>query len=139
MSLDKHTIKTCGEITLGYYGGNSENGAYKNEDGALILNSCDNTWKFALLLDAHATRESANLILETMKGEQCKLEQILNMPIINIFTQLHSFFLNIFNSEEFKEKCKCINGETACLIVVQKEQYLWWMSIGDNLVYLLHP
>ena len=35
--------------------------------------------------------------------------------------------------------CKCINGETACLIVVQKEQYLWWMSIGDNLVYLLHP
>ncbi len=27
MSLDKYTIKTCGEITLGYYGGNSENGA----------------------------------------------------------------------------------------------------------------
>lgn len=139
MSLNSHTIKTCGEITLGYYGGNSENGAYKNEDGAMILCSSDNAWKFALLLDAHTTSESANLILETIKGEQCKLEQILHMSIINLSTQLHNFFLNIFNNEEFKEKCKCINGETACLIVIQKEQYLWWMSIGDNLVYLLHP
>lgn len=32
MSLDKQTIKMCGEITLGYYGGNTENGAYKNEE-----------------------------------------------------------------------------------------------------------
>lgn len=67
MSLDKQTIKICGEIILGYYGGNSNNGAYKNEDGALILCSNDNAWKFALLLDAHATSESASLVLETIK------------------------------------------------------------------------
>jgi len=139
MSLDKNTIKMCGEITLGYYGGNIENGAYKNEDGAFIISSRDNTWKLALLLDAHATSESAKLVLETMKEEQCNLEQILDMPIKSISTQLHKFFLNIFDSKEFKNKCKCINGETACLIVVQKEQYLWWMSIGDNVVYLFHP
>lgn len=139
MSLDKETIKTCGEIILGYYGGNTENGAYKNEDGALILCSNDNTWRFALLLDAHGTSESANLVLETIKKEQCKLEQVLDMPIKNLSTQLHKFFLNIFDSKEFKDKCKSIKGETACLIVVQKEQYLWWMSIGDNLVYLFHP
>jgi serine/threonine protein phosphatase PrpC len=139
MSLDKHTIKACGEIILGYYGGNSENGAYKNEDGALILCSKDNNWKFALLLDAHATNESANLILYTVKKQLCKLEQILDMPIQNINTQLHKFFFELFDSEEFKDKCKGIKGETACLIVVQKEQYLWWMSIGDNVVYLFHP
>lgn len=28
MSLNKHTIRICGEITLGYYGGNSDSGAY---------------------------------------------------------------------------------------------------------------
>lgn len=139
MSLNKHTIKICGEITLGYYGGNSDGGAFKNEDGALILCSGDNSWKFALLLDAHATSESANLVLETIKQEQYQLEQILDMPIQNVFTQLHRFFFNIFDSKEFKDKCKCIKGETACLIVAQKEQYLWWMSIGDNLVYLFHP
>jgi serine/threonine protein phosphatase PrpC len=139
MSLNKHTIKTCGEITLGYYGGNSEKGASKNEDGALILCSGDNIWKFALLLDAHATSESANLVLEIMKKEQCNLEQILDMPIQKFSTELHKFFFNIFDSKEFKDRCKYINGETACLIVVQKEQYLWWMSVGDNLVYLFHP
>lgn len=42
MSLNKHTIRICGEITLGYYGGNSDSGAYKNEDGALMLCSSDN-------------------------------------------------------------------------------------------------
>ncbi|MEG2290366.1 MAG: PP2C family serine/threonine-protein phosphatase [Clostridium sp.] len=139
MSLDKHTIRMCGDITLGYYGGNTGSGAYKNEDGALILCNSDNSWKFALLLDAHATSESANLILETIKKEQHNLEEVLNMPIKNIFISLHKFFLNMFDSKDFKDKCNCINGETACLIVVQKEQYLWWMSIGDNLVYLFHP
>jgi len=139
MSLNKHTIRICGEITLGYYGGNSDSGAYKNEDGALMLCSSDNAWRFALLLDAHATSESANLVLETIKKEQYHLEQILDMPIQNVFTQLHKFFFDIFNSKEFKEKCKYIKGQTACLIVAQKEQYLWWMSIGDNLVYLFHP
>ena len=61
------------------------------------------------------------------------------MPIKNISTQFHNFFINIFDGKEFKDNCKCIKGETACLIVVQKEQYLWWMSVGDNLVYLFHP
>jgi serine/threonine protein phosphatase PrpC len=139
MSLDKYTIKKCGEIILGYYGGNTENGANKNEDGAFILCNNGNGWKFALLLDSHATSESANLVLETIKEEQCNLEQVLNLPIQNIPTQLNKLFFNIFKSKEFKDNCKYIKGETACLIVAQKEQYLWWMSIGDNLVYLFHP
>lgn len=139
LSLNKHSIKKCGEITLGYYGGNTESGAYKNEDGALILCSNALDWKFALLLDGHATSESVNLILETIKKEQSSLEQILDLPIKEFSIQVHKFFLDIFDSKEFKNKCKSIKGETACLIVVQKEQYLWWMSIGDNLVYLFHP
>lgn len=138
MSLDKWTIRTCGEITLGYYGGNSENGAYKNEDGALVICNSDNSCRFALLLDAHATSESCSLILNEIKKQQEELERIIDMPMKSIFTQLHNFFYRIFDSEDFKNKCRAINGETACLIVAQKDQYLWWMSIGDNLVYLFH-
>lgn len=91
------------------------------------------------MADGHATSESVNLVLETIKKEQSSLEQVLDLPIKEFATQVHKFFLDIFDSKEFKNKCKSIKGETACLIVVQKEQYLWWMSIGDNLVYLFHP
>jgi hypothetical protein len=139
ISLNIHTIKTLGETTLGYYGGNTEKGAYKNEDGAFILCSNDNAWTFAMILDAHETSDSATLVIETIKREQYKLEQILDMHIQSLTSELHNFFFNIFNRKEFKDKCKSLKGETACLIVAQKEQYLWWMSIGDNLVYLYHP
>lgn len=32
MKYNNHYILICGKITLGYYGGNSDSGAYKNED-----------------------------------------------------------------------------------------------------------
>ncbi|MGG7164071.1 PP2C family serine/threonine-protein phosphatase [Clostridium ihumii] len=139
MSLNKDTIKNCGEIVIGYYGGNTESGADKNEDAAVLLCDKDSKWKFAMLLDAHGTSESAKLVVENIKKEQCSIEKILNLPIKNAFIQLHKLFFDMFNNEDFKEKCKNVNGETACLIVAQKEEYLWWMSIGDNRVYLLHP
>ena len=31
-----------------------------------------------------------------------------------------------------------IKGETACLLCVRKENYIWWLSIGDCLVYVFH-
>ena len=36
-------------------------------------------------------------------------------------------------------KCKTVQGETAVLMCVQKGTFLWWLSVGDNLIYLLHP
>ena len=36
-------------------------------------------------------------------------------------------------------ECKKVRGEASCLICVQREQFLWWFSVGDNLVYVFHP
>jgi hypothetical protein len=138
-SLDKCTLRECGDITLGYYGGNTESGAYKNEDGAYILSSKEENWKLAMILDSHGTNESAMLVLKTVEQKEECLKHILNKPTKNMLSEIHKFFTDIFESESFKAECRNIKGETACLIVVQKEQYLWWMSIGDNLVYLFHP
>ena len=30
-------------------------------------------------------------------------------------------------------------GETACLFVIRKEKFLWWLSVGDCILYLFHP
>lgn len=32
-----------------------------------------------------------------------------------------------------------VRGETSCLLVAGQDHYLWWMSIGDRALYLLHP
>lgn len=138
-SLDRCTVKECGDITLGYYGGNTKSGAYKNEDAAYILNNKEENWKFAMILDSHGTNESAKLVLKTIEQREDSLKNTLCKPTKNMFFEIHTFFTDIFESESFKDECKNIKGETACLIVVQKEQYLWWMSIGDNHVYLFHP
>ena len=47
--------------------------------------------------------------------------------------------LDIFQGENFLEQCKQVKGETACLICIRKENYLWWFSVGDCVVYVFHP
>jgi len=139
MHLDKGSVLDCGDIFVGCYGGNTSAGAHKNEDGCYIL--CDNEykWRLSLLVDSHATNESAKLVVNTIETRKLEIINILNLPIENVFSKLQCFFINIFSSKEFKAQCKGIKGETACLISVQKGQFLWWLSIGDNLVYLFHP
>ena len=45
----------------------------------------------------------------------------------------------LFRSTDFRAQCRSVQGETACLICARKAQFLWWLSIGDCLVYLFHP
>lgn len=45
----------------------------------------------------------------------------------------------MFLSQEFLSACQNVKGETACLIVVRKDKYVWWFSVGDCLLYLFHP
>jgi len=47
--------------------------------------------------------------------------------------------LALFQSPAFREQCAHLQGETACLICARKNRFLWWLSIGDCLVYLFHP
>lgn len=138
MCLDEIHISKCFDIVIGCYGGSTQAGAYKNEDAAYIM--CDNLsrWRLAILFDAHATVQSAELIINTIQNESENLLSILNGSNNNTFENLRGFFLHLFSSEEFCNKCKNVKGETACLICMQKDEFLWWFSVGDNLLLLLN-
>lgn len=139
MNLDRIDIKNCCDVYIGSYGGNTEAGANKNEDGAFILSDSEGKWKFAMILDAHTSSDSAKLVLDTIQKHKKELLKVLGLPIKIMFGELQSLILGVFQSDDFNRQCKKVRGEAACLICVQREQFLWWFSIGDNLVYLLHP
>jgi serine/threonine protein phosphatase PrpC len=137
--LDHLKPGTFENMVIGRYGGNSLAGADKNEDGLFILIGPGGTWEFSMLLDAHNTAESAELLIRTVKHISSEIEQCLSRPIHVAFKDLETLLLTTLGSDDFRSQCKEVTGETACLICVRKENYLWWFSVGDNSVYLLHP
>lgn len=127
------------DIVIGHFGGNSSAGQYKNEDGCLIFTNQDEEWEFAVILDAHNTAQSAELVLTTFEKEIDSVQQILKLQVKEAFDNISTFILNIFKSDRFREACKKVQGESACLFVVRKGKFLWWLSIGDCILYLYHP
>lgn len=59
--IDKKDVLSIDRVTLARFGGNSSAGQYKNEDGCMILVGQD--WELAVILDAHYSAESAELII----------------------------------------------------------------------------
>lgn len=139
MYLNTPTTIKYKNIVIGRYGGNAAAGANKNEDGAFVLLEPNGNWEFAMLLDAHKTAESAELLIQTIDSLADEIIRHLSRPVSKAFHSLEDFLLSTFRSEAFKSKCKEVTGETACLICARKENYLWWFSVGDNSVYLHHP
>ena len=135
--LDQPSVAECGSIVVGRYGGRTETGARTNEDGALVWCDAAGAWEFAVLLDAHFSAESAELILATLQAERPRLLAALAQPIASAFRALHEALLAIFMNEDFRAKCREVYGEASCLIVARKGAYLWWFSVGDCLAYLL--
>lgn len=134
--IDQKKIDTCGHMVLGRYGGRQQAGANKNEDGALVMTGKD--WEFAMILDGHNSSESVDLLIQTMLKESEKLASILEEPVGTAFILLEKYILTIFQSPFFLEACKQVQGETACLLCARKGKYLWWFSVGDCVIYLLH-
>ncbi|WP_238654882.1 protein phosphatase 2C domain-containing protein [Paenibacillus piscarius] len=91
------------------------------------------------ILDAHNTAESAELLVCTINYEAGEIIRLLSLPVQRAFRELEAFLLSIFQSESFLNQCRQVTGETACLICVRMDNYLWWLSVGDNSLYLLHP
>ena len=58
--------------------------------------------------------------------------------LIKYFVRLKIIFLLSFNLLHLRKSAKELKGETACLLCVRKENYIWWLSIGDCLVYVFH-
>lgn len=138
--VDHPSIHQLNHIIIGRYGGNSSSGQYKNEDGCLIWFDEKEDWEFTIILDAHNTAESAEIILERFNSEKSHISYLLSLPTCQQnFRSLEDSILRIFQSREFLEACRDAKGETACLIVVRKDKYVWWFSVGDCILYLFHP
>jgi serine/threonine protein phosphatase PrpC len=137
--LDAPFITTCRDVVVGCYGGCPATGANHNEDGSLIRCAVDGSWEFAMLLDAHGSAESAALVLSAVEAKVERMTASLSQPIESAFTSLQSELLALFQSSAFRERCEHVQGETACLFCARKERFLWWLSIGDCVVYLFHP
>lgn len=138
-SLDEVYTHQIGRVTLGIYGGNRTSGAHKNEDAALIWDDPNGEWTFAVILDAHGTSDSAQLVVQFLQKERQALTQTLTRPIGEAFAQLEQQLIKLFQSNAFRAACRALHGETAMLCCATKGPYLWWFSIGDCVAYLLHP
>jgi hypothetical protein len=137
--VDQPNTLQLGPIVVGRYGGNSSAGAYKNEDGCLVWFNEQQEWEFAILLDAHNTAESAELIIKLFKSAEPDVKHLLSLPANHLtFKKIEEKVLSLFLSEEFLSACRNVTGETACLIVARKDQYVWWFSVGDCVLYLFH-
>lgn len=135
--LDTPTMTEQQGIHIGWYGGNTEAGAYKNEDGLLVMQSVDGSAKLAVLLDAHQTATSAELIIDTLQKDESRIQVMLEHP--DLFDVFEKYIIDLFTSDFFRQACQQVTGETSCLIILQKESYLWWFSVGHCMAYLLHP
>ena len=135
--VDERDVRWVNRMAVGRFGGNSSAGQTKNEDGCIVWQTED--WEFAAILDAHKSAESAELVIRTVEHHKGALSQILSIKGHPDFKQLEGKLLEIFLSRNFLDACRNVKGETACLIVVRKGNYIWWFSVGDCLVYLFHP
>ncbi|WP_042150039.1 protein phosphatase 2C domain-containing protein [Paucisalibacillus sp. EB02] len=137
--VDTISIQNINHIAVGRFGGNSTAGQYKNEDGCLVWAEEEQRWEFAVILDAHNSAESAEIVIEQLTKGRTKIQNLLTQPFNQSIKSMEETVLGLFLEEEFLFKCRKVKGETACLIVLRMDKYVWWFSIGDCISYLFHP
>jgi len=136
--VDQLDIQQIGPVTLGRFGGNSTAGQTKNEDGCRVRVIAAEDWEFTVLLDAHQTAESAELVVAEIGGLEPSINEALKLPVKQAFSQLSEILLASFDSERFKAACEEVQGETAVLCTARKGKFLWWFYFCYCLLYLFH-
>lgn len=137
--IDKLDVAEVGRVTIGRFGGNSAAGSYKNEDGCLVWTNEDENWEFTMILDGHKTAQSVELVIGHFVNMKNDITSALTGFAGPALKKMDSLVLDILQEPQFMEACRKTTGETACLIVVRKDKYLWWFSVGDCMVQLFHP
>lgn len=137
--VDTINITEINHISIGRFGGNSKAGQYKNEDGCLIWLNEQEGWELAVILDAHNSAQSAALVLKQFSKWKREIQQVLSISYDKTFKRLYATIVSLFQEETFLSDCKTVQGETACLIVIRKDKYIWWFSVGDCLSFVFHP
>src|SRR5690606_7322923 len=116
-------------LIVGCYGGTSAAGAYKNEDAIFILHDDHSEWTFAVIIDAHKTAESAELLISVFNGIKQELISICSAD--EAFIRLEPRVIALLMEENIRLTFKKVSGEASCLILFHKGPYIWWLSIGD--------
>lgn len=137
--VDLPHVQQFKNLTIGRFGGNSSAGQYKNEDGCIFWVNEEQNWEFVMILDAHNSAESAELVVETISKEEHNLTSIFKKPLSEAFQELDHHIIHIFQDPLFLARCREVQGETACLIVLRKDKFIWWFSVGDCILHLFHP
>ncbi|MBD7963965.1 protein phosphatase 2C domain-containing protein [Fictibacillus norfolkensis] len=137
--IDELDVTRVQNVTVGRFGGNSQAGSYKNEDGCLVWANEVENWEFTMVLDGHKTAQSVELVLNHFEKNEDEIKSVLSESASVALKKLDYLILDIFQDPDFMDSCRKTTGETACLIVVRKEKYLWWFSIGDCILHLFHP
>lgn len=137
MHLNGPAVREVEHVVVGLHGGNVSHGARKNEDGALVW--VGENWVLAMVLDAHNSAESADRMLDLFAQWRPRLEPICNGGRPNDFRALERAIMELLTDPSTRDGFAEMRGETACLICFQRDQYVLWISIGDNSLYLLHP
>lgn len=132
--LDSPDVTQIGGLVLGRLGGMSQSGQTKNEDGAVLLTG--ENWEFLLLMDANHSADSARLVAEIFLQAEPELRKACEAA--SAFGQVPAFVIDQLSQPSFLEACRDVKGETACLFVFRKDEYIWWLSTGDCLFYLFH-
>ncbi|MCA0987418.1 protein phosphatase 2C domain-containing protein [Guptibacillus algicola] len=137
--VDIIDIMNLNQVSIGRFGGNSHAGQYKNEDGCLIWVDDHRGWEFVVILDAHQTAESAEIVIAQFARRKAEIQALLSLPYKETIDRLEETIVNMFQEDKFLYECQHVKGETACLILFRKDKYVWWLSIGDCISYIFHP
>jgi hypothetical protein len=138
--LDSPHAFVTDRIVLGVYGGNTRSGANKNEDAALVITDADGQWEFSVIVDAHFSAESARLVIDVVEAELPTITRLLDeSSLASTFREIEQHLVDRFTSLDVRFRAQQVQGEASCLICARKGWFVWWMSIGDCVAYVLHP
>ncbi|WP_054971554.1 hypothetical protein [Alicyclobacillus ferrooxydans] len=118
--LDDPLVYSQGRVHIGVYGGNTNAGADKNEDGALAWSDESGEWEFAMIIDGHNSSESVRLLVDEIEAHQSEIEGILCNPVSQMFKYLQQYVVNLLASIHTTS----VRGESSCLVVARKGCYL---------------
>ncbi len=135
--LDAPALDSVGEVVVGRFGGSTGAGAHKNEDAALVWTG--RSWVVAAVLDAHGGSASATAMLALLEAHRAVLTAALDAGDPRALPKLQAALVALLTDAGTAATMAAVAGETACLVACQSGPHLFWLSIGDNMLYLCHP
>lgn len=135
--IDHIEVAAYKNTYTGCFGGSSQSGTVDNEDGYLVACPTDDS-TLAVLFDAHTSKESLLYVMDQLTLHMKDISACCQGPVEQALPRVQAYITSFIQETHIKDKCKSLTGETALLFCLQKQEYLWWLSIGDNSLYVFH-